>query len=179
MYWCSSSLTTWATFLPSLCKGNSSVQIHIPLSAWLWLLKPDNFNLIILILIYRCDFLPFGAFPSHWAWVGNPQGKRVCGEGLHLALVRWQGENLGWRRERGIWISQQHLPHLLGPPGWKSTVCARRRRKTHWRDHWIFYVQSYCLPCEGSDVTHCGLLLICLFVLSSTIEVNAVRIVFI
>lgn len=128
-----------------------------------------------IILIYRFDFLPPGAFASHWAWAGNPQAGGSVARGSTWSLCTAREET--WHGAGGAWISQQHLPSL-GPPGRKSAVCAWRRRKIHWRDHCIFLCRVTVCTVKVQTPLTVGLLLVCLFILSSTVEVSAVWIAF-
>lgn len=66
-------------------------------------------------------------------------------QGLQLLLNTASKEP--WGGGEGAWISQPHLPHLLGPPGQKYEVVHEEGEKCTEGNNFIFSVQSYCLHC--------------------------------
>lgn len=103
--------------------------------------------------------------------------RNLCGQGVHLALVHCQGGNLARSR---VFMDPIAAPSsLLGTRGWKSAVCAWRRRKIPCRDHCLFLHRvAVCTAKVQASLVVC-LLPKCLFPLSSTVEVSAVQIEFI
>lgn len=102
--------------------------------------------------------------------------RSLCGQGVHLALVHCQGGNLAWSR---VCTDLTAAPStLIGTPGWKSAVCAWRR-KIPWRGHCIFLCRIAAFTVKVQASLAVCLLPKCLFTLSSTAEASAVQIAFI
>lgn len=106
--------------------------------------------------------------------------RSLCGQGIHLALVHCQGGNLAWSRVcMGLTAAPSSLLGKIPTPGWKSAVCAWRRRKIPWRGHWIFLCRVAVCVVRVQASLAVYLLSKWLFTLNSTAEVSAVQIAFI